>query len=479
MKAARPSSSTLPAILLMLALGLWGCGTTTLEISEIPPNTPAGSNLYVAGNFNLWDPGDGNFQMQKLPDGKFYITVPKGWGTVEYKFTRGDWTTVETDGCGNAVGNRALEIGWDVFLWNNNDTVFHTIDSWDDQTPTDCDRVTFRIKKLPKETPAADKVFLAGSFNDWHPNDPDFAFRKDSKSGHLFLDLPRTQREIEYKITRGQWDREEVDLNGDRVPNRKFVFGAEDTMDLEITGWVDLNPGLESRFVSFMVQTPLGTPSADPIYIVGNFNKWIPGDPRFRMQKLGPNLFFIRIRKPEGEMEYKFTRGPWGMEEVDVYGNHINNRRLRTSADTVKIAIPEWLDIPVNQTFSVSREEMDFLINNPNMMAFPVMTGKGEKAVKFKLQADIDKPEQVYIRVVLPLSPGNHNYGITDIIAPNSVINMVCPEGAILYACEGPYWNDKRPREKKIVQVTTGMEGKGIFVSDFLPARVGAGDPKR
>jgi hypothetical protein len=239
-------------------------------------------------------------------------------------------------------------------------------------------------------------------------------------------------------------------------------------VDLEVGGWIDLNPGIEEREVTFIVQTPLGTPPTDPVYIVGNFNHWVPGDPAYELKKMGPNLFGIKLRKPEGEMEYKFTRGRWGYEEVDIFGNHISNRKLRTSADTVHITIPEWLDIPLDQTFTLNRDEMNFIMENPDVIGFPVNKSKGEKAVKFTLTTDLKTASYVYLRVVLPSAPNNRNYGVCDLVKPGQSYKMVCPEGAIFYVCDGPYWNDNRPNEKKLFVVTKEMEGKQVKPSPIV-----------
>lgn len=455
-------------ILVFLPL-LSGCGRTTLELESIPSNTPAGASVFVVGNFNFWDPGDGNFRMTRAANGKYYLDFPLGWGSVAYKFTRGDWTSVEADGCGHAITDREASLSWTLFHWFRTDTLRHKVYSWEDVGPVDCDKVVFRIRRLPKETPPDAIIHLAGTFNDWNPGDPRYAFKAAQGSGILYLDMPKSNKEIEFKITRGNWETEEVDDNGSRIANHRFVFGAIDTVDMEVSGWIDINPGLGSRDVSFMVRTPMGTPSTDPLFITGNFNNWNPNDPTYKLKKIGPNTFFIRFRKPEGEMEYKFTRGPWGTEEVDVYGNHISNRILRTSADTIRISIPEWLDIPVEQTFTFSREEMNYLMNNPDVIAFPVNPDLNEKSVKFSLKPKISFPTQFYIRVALPSAPNNRNYGISDMIKPGAEWKLVCPEGAIFYACEGPYWNDNRPKEKKVFVVTKEMEGKTLDANALLP----------
>ncbi|HOY94148.1 MAG TPA: hypothetical protein PK509_00320 [Catalimonadaceae bacterium] len=463
-KSQEKTSRSLPAMFrlagsLLVCLCFFSCSKVTLEVEHLPENTPAGSPLFVSGNFNLWDPGDGNFLFRKADNGKYYLEFPTGWGEINYKFTRGDWTTVEGDGCGHSIGDRRATVGRNWFDFFKDDTIRHRIFSWEDQGPTDCDKVTFRIKRLPKETPSKDVVYMVGSFNDWLAGDRKYGFVRAQESGFYYLDLPKSDHEIEFKLNRGTWEKEEADINGDRIPNRKFSYGTEDTVDLDVGGWIDLNPGIEARQVTMYVSTPVGTPPGDPLYIVGNFNHWVPGDPKFALRKVAPNLFTITLRKPEGEMEYKFTRGQWGMEEVDVFGNHISNRKLRTSADTVRISIPEWLDIPVDQTFSLSRDEINYIMHNPEVIAFPVNKGKGEKLVKFTIIPDMKQPTYIYVRIGLPSSPNNRNYGFVELAKPGQKFKIACPDGAIFYACNGPYWNDNSPKEVKIFTVSADMEG--------------------
>lgn len=448
-----------PILVLALAFLAFSCGKVTVELNQLPPNTPEGSSIYMAGNFNFWDPGDNNFRLERNEAGKYYIELPVGFGQVEYKFTRGDWTATEADRCGNSIPNRSYTMGlWHSFF--GKDTIRNQIWSWSDQGPTDCDRATFRLKRLPKETPKDAKVYMVGSFNDWQPDDARFIFRQSSKDGYLYVTIPGSEREIEYKITRGGWDKEALDMYGNRVINQKFRFGERDTVDISVEGWLDINPGLQARKVTFVVATPLGTPPEDPLFIVGSFNKWKPGDPNYQMKKVSQNLFTISIEKPEGEMEYKFTRGPWGKEEVDIFGNHISNRQLRTSSDTVWISIPEWLDIPTNQTFTLDRKNLEFLLNNPNVIAFPLT--EEEHPVRFTLTNTLKKPTFLYTRLALPASPQNRNYGITELVKPGQEINILTPEGTVFYACDGPYWHDFKPKEVKIFKVDRSMEGKII-----------------
>lgn len=73
----------------------------TLRITSIPVNTPIGATLYVAGNFNTWNPSDPTKTLTPIGSGQYEITLFPAAGTVEFKCTRGSWATVE----GNAGGS--------------------------------------------------------------------------------------------------------------------------------------------------------------------------------------------------------------------------------------------------------------------------------------------------------------------------------------------------------------------------------------
>lgn len=90
------------------------------------------------------------------------------------------------------------------------------------------------------------------------------------------------------------------------------------------------------------------TPSGDhaPVYLAGNFNNWQTKDPRFQLQKEGDGRYIYRFpenaKLPE-VLEYKYTRGSWETEEVDAYGNSVNNRRVSPGAlANVEDYVPRW-----------------------------------------------------------------------------------------------------------------------------------------
>ena len=97
-------------LFMLLAFLLSSCKGKRIEISSVPLNTPKGSPLFVCGTFNNWNPADPAYILQYDDSSKTYFTyLPWGFGKVEYKFTRGDWTTVETDSCKGEQTNRTYD----------------------------------------------------------------------------------------------------------------------------------------------------------------------------------------------------------------------------------------------------------------------------------------------------------------------------------------------------------------------------------
>jgi predicted alpha/beta superfamily hydrolase len=98
----------------------------TLRITSIPNNTPVGASIYLAGSINGWAPGNVEYIMQPDGLGVYQITILEGAGSVEYKFTRGSWPTVEGNANGGFLPNRTFT------FTGNPQTINLTILSWED-----------------------------------------------------------------------------------------------------------------------------------------------------------------------------------------------------------------------------------------------------------------------------------------------------------------------------------------------------------
>ena len=322
-------------------LGLSGCYNMTIEVAKVPVNTPSSQPIYISGNFNNWDPGDSRYVLAMKADSTFEVKLPRGVGAIEYKFTRGDWTTVEKDPCGNDIPNRSIRYG--------KKSVFKdSIGSWNDLPKLDCRHITIVISQLPDNTPPGSLIAIAGTMNNWTPLGTPWEFQNDKALGKYVLTIPRasTDRTIEYKITRGNLDRAESDELGFEIPPRTLTFGEKDTIYIKVRGWEDLSKQSLNMLTILVTRIPANTPPSDKIYICGSFNQWYPRQAGMTLERNNKGQYFIRLPKHGDWIEYKFTRGDWSSEEVDKFGYKIENRFVNLNQqDTVKVEIENWIDL--------------------------------------------------------------------------------------------------------------------------------------
>lgn len=105
--------------------------TVLLRVTQIPASTPSDATLYVTGNFNDWRTDDPDYRLRLQPDSSFAVRVPLNSDTLEYKFTRGNWSSVEGRASGRARFNRQLITDqWD------GEAVEVSIASWEDISGT-------------------------------------------------------------------------------------------------------------------------------------------------------------------------------------------------------------------------------------------------------------------------------------------------------------------------------------------------------
>jgi hypothetical protein len=94
----------------------------------VPAYTPPGDTIYIAGDFQGWDPG--KTPMQRVDATTWQITLDFDEGqAVQYKFTRGSWDAVEKDtGCGE-IPNRELTVSYGA---DGTQAVEGTVGKWRD-----------------------------------------------------------------------------------------------------------------------------------------------------------------------------------------------------------------------------------------------------------------------------------------------------------------------------------------------------------
>jgi len=81
-------------------------GQLTITVTSIPDNTPTSDNIFIAGNFQNWNPSDLNYELNDIGNDQFQIVINPNAGLLEFKFTRGNWDSVEGNENGGFFSNR-------------------------------------------------------------------------------------------------------------------------------------------------------------------------------------------------------------------------------------------------------------------------------------------------------------------------------------------------------------------------------------
>ncbi|HFA47446.1 MAG TPA: T9SS type A sorting domain-containing protein [Bacteroidetes bacterium] len=98
----------------------------TIKVTHIPSNTPLNASIFIAGNFQGWNPGDADYILDNNGDGTYQITISPPAGLLEFKFTRGSWDSVEGNSNGGFRPNREYNYS------GNATTTELEIEGWED-----------------------------------------------------------------------------------------------------------------------------------------------------------------------------------------------------------------------------------------------------------------------------------------------------------------------------------------------------------
>lgn len=110
-------------LFLFLPLSLWA--NMIIEITA-PNTTPLSESIYLAGNFNNWNPADAAYKLTSLGNFRYRITLTLPNNTaMQFKFTRGDWATVETSAAGIDIANRTA-------TYQDGASLALTVENWHD-----------------------------------------------------------------------------------------------------------------------------------------------------------------------------------------------------------------------------------------------------------------------------------------------------------------------------------------------------------
>ena len=124
----------------------------TFAVTRLPSYHILSEKIYLAGNFNNWNPGDEKMVLQSSGN-RQTITIELPKGRYEYNFTRGDREKVECHEGGSPVAHRIINI--------EKDTVVDAyIEHWSDHFPKKP-----RSSSASKNVKIVDKTFYIPQLN--------------------------------------------------------------------------------------------------------------------------------------------------------------------------------------------------------------------------------------------------------------------------------------------------------------------------
>ena len=88
---------------------------TELEITVHIPKK-ANDSLFIAGNFNEWNPKNKAFVLKQKDSLTYYLSVSLAKGNQEFKITRGSWDKVESQVNGKPIANRKINLNVDTTI---------------------------------------------------------------------------------------------------------------------------------------------------------------------------------------------------------------------------------------------------------------------------------------------------------------------------------------------------------------------------
>lgn len=173
--------------------------------------------------------------------------------------------------------------------------------------------VTLRIQSKPA-LHELDTIYVAGNFNDWKPDNPLYSFSKN-KDGQLELKINNSSAAaIEFKFTRGSWDKAAVSKTGADIENNRINLISDTTINFSIEGWKDDFGGSGKKHTAshnvHILSTDFEMPQLNRtrriwIYLPENYKKNKQKYPVLYMQD-GQNLFD----------DFTSFSGEWNIDET-------------------------------------------------------------------------------------------------------------------------------------------------------------------
>lgn len=204
-----------------------------------------------------------------------------------------------------------------------------------------------------------DSYFLASNLSDWHPADSSFKFHKSENGYRLALSLsPKTI--IQYKITRGSWDKSETWANGYPISNRELTVNSDTIVSVDVLGWSDKVtkiPMVSERLIIDTLQSDiLGKSKAFWVYLPEGYTE--SSEVAFPVIYLqdGQNLF---------DGYFTHNGQEWQVDEtLDSLGREGQNKYIVVGIGSDDDRLAEYSPYPWKEPREIKgKEYLEFLVD--------------------------------------------------------------------------------------------------------------------
>jgi hypothetical protein len=323
------------------------CQTITIVLDSIPEDEGKIGDLAVSGTINGWEVDSDAYKFQDAPDGRKILTLqkPDDNAVHEIQIIKSDGVNeiAEANQFGLPLEPRKLEFGKD-------DTIYWSVQQWEDEEAQN-DIIRMVIDRLPSNTPADANLYFASNINRWYPRDSKYKLEKGS-DGKYFIEFPGlsldASKGVEFKITRGNWGNVEVSPFGHDIANRVLLVDEQTReMHISIKEWRDKTSKESKEYVFRITDLPENTPENAKIYLATDHNGWKPNGRKFQMERMPNGTYELKLNTDIAHFQYKFTRGSWANQEVNLDGFAIENRVYEYDGeDYIDHSISAWRDLP-------------------------------------------------------------------------------------------------------------------------------------
>lgn len=135
-------------VLLLSQTFLFGQVKVIFRAANIPVFKTPARNIFLAGDFNNWNPADTAWMLKLDGSGAYRLIKNMPRGKYNFKATKGSWDAVECTAGGQDISNRDINI-------LNDTTVMFTVNDWKDNYPI----------ALKKHTASADVHIINEKFD--------------------------------------------------------------------------------------------------------------------------------------------------------------------------------------------------------------------------------------------------------------------------------------------------------------------------